>query len=344
MFKNTEPIDCSSRLINVEALGYKSLPLCWGGEADGGRERGMKKRHGRGGQQAAVPLGHTWWLACLTCKGRAFPWSILSGHTPSLQGDSFYVGFCGRQNAGDGAQGTGIFTLLSARPLNSTLSHLRRECSAAWFDIRRKQKMEGTQVSLYVATSGEQGTSSGWTQRAGTTPWSWVPMAPCAGDEDFWSRWTEFRALLWHHTCYLTFYSPQFPWWPRKEKRKSYLCCRINEASYTLCYWSPLSARSSSLFNNLSTHCTCLKVCICTVYMQCLWSLGHWIHGSWSYRWLWVILSMLRTEPRSSAEATSALNLLSHLCGHILSACIHVHVYVCLHVGRLVMPGVFLNC
>lgn len=44
----------------------------------------MKKRHGfgTGSQQAAVPLGHTWSLACLTCKGRAFSWSVRS-HTIS---------------------------------------------------------------------------------------------------------------------------------------------------------------------------------------------------------------------------------------------------------------------
>lgn len=42
MFKNTEPIDCSFRLITVEALGYQTVSLCAegvkqtvGGEGDG---------------------------------------------------------------------------------------------------------------------------------------------------------------------------------------------------------------------------------------------------------------------------------------------------------------------
>ena len=72
-----------------------------------------------------------------------------------------------------------------------------------------------------------------------------------------------------------------------EERKSSYVCCRINEDSYTSCYQPPTSARSSALFLKVSVYCACLGVCTCTRCMPCLQSRrGHWIHCSWSYRQL----------------------------------------------------------
>lgn len=224
MFKNTEPIDCSFRLITVEALGYQTVSLC---------AEGVKQMVGGEGDWRDVGLVQA-------VNKQLWPWkSHLVTGLPSLQRESISLVYSVRSHTisprwpilGRFLLGTKCWgwsprhrhlhiakcsaTEFYPNPPEERLFH-----SLIWY---QKETENGRNTGVFILGPtveskrlhlGELRESRDHTLKLSSNG----PM--CWGWKDFWSRWTEFRALLWHHACYLTFTVLGFPDGRGKKRKK----------------------------------------------------------------------------------------------------------------------------
>lgn len=224
MFKNTEPIDCSFRLITVEALGYQTVSLC---------AEGVKQMVGGEGDWRDVGLVQA-------VNKQLWPWkSHLVTGLPSLQRESISLVYSVRSHTISPRWPILGRFLLGTKCWGWSPRHRHlhiAKCSAIEFYPKPPEERLFHSLIWYQKET-ENGRNTG-------VFILWPPVeskrlhlgelreqGPHPEVEFQWPHVLGMKRLLkqmdWIQSPAMTpcllldFYSPRFPWWLRKEKKKS---------------------------------------------------------------------------------------------------------------------------